>query len=114
MEKMTMKAYAVKHKLSLFNVVKLIKSGKVKSETVTEDGREKVYILLDEKEVDILSTHKNEFQKSTSGNFEIRVAQLEEDIKELYREIEILKKKLFENLEENNGCVSTHHGDENK
>ena len=92
MEKMTMKAYAVKHKLSLFNVVKLVKSGKLKSETVIEDSREKVYILLDEKEVDILDERKNKFQKRTPENLEIRIAQLETDIKELYREIEVLKK----------------------
>ena len=32
MERIGIKAYAVKHKLSIFNVMKMIKSGKVKSE----------------------------------------------------------------------------------
>lgn len=48
MEKITLKAYAVKHKLSIFNVVKMIKAGQVPSETVQENGRDVVYILIDE------------------------------------------------------------------
>lgn len=48
MKKVTLKAYALKHKLSLFNVVKMLKSGQIPSETVEENGKETVYILIDE------------------------------------------------------------------
>lgn len=48
MEKITIKAYAAKHKLSIFNVVKMTKTGKVPTETVNENGKEVVYILIDE------------------------------------------------------------------
>ena len=48
MEKITMKAYALKHKLSLFNVVKMTKSGNILTETVMENGKDVVYILIDE------------------------------------------------------------------
>ena len=48
MERITIKAYAVKHKLSIFNVMKMVKSGKVKSEVFNEKGREVTYILFDE------------------------------------------------------------------
>ena len=48
MEKVTIKAYAVKHKLSIFNVMKMLKSGKLKSEIVEENGKEVTYIVLDE------------------------------------------------------------------
>ena len=43
-----MKAYAVKHKLSTFNVMKMVKAGKVQSEVFNEKGREVTYILFDE------------------------------------------------------------------
>lgn len=54
MEKLSIKAYAKRHKLSIFNVVKMTKSGQVPTETVVENGKDIVYILLDgdvEKEV---------------------------------------------------------------
>ena len=54
MKKLTMKAYAVKHKLSIFNVIKMLKSGKLKSMIEEEEGKEITYILLDneiEKEI---------------------------------------------------------------
>ena len=38
MEKISIKAYAVKHKLSIFNVVKMTKSGQVPTEIVVENG----------------------------------------------------------------------------
>lgn len=47
MEKISIKAYAARHKLSIFNVVKMTKSGELPTETVQENGKEAVYILLD-------------------------------------------------------------------
>jgi len=40
MERMSIKTYAARNKLSMFNVVKMIKAGKLKSETVEEAGKE--------------------------------------------------------------------------
>lgn len=48
MEKITLKAYALKHKLSLFNVVKMVKSGEMLSETVKENDKDVLYIVVDE------------------------------------------------------------------
>jgi len=45
MQKVTIKAYAVKHKLSIYNVVKMTKSGQVPTQTVVENGKDIVYIL---------------------------------------------------------------------
>lgn len=47
MEKISIKAYAAKHKLSIFNVIKMTKSGQLATENVLENGKETVYILLD-------------------------------------------------------------------
>ncbi len=86
-----MKAYAVKHKLSLFNVVKLVKSGKVKSETVTEDGKEKVYIVADDNETLTQEEVKTAPQGKVQEALETRVANLEAEVKLLRRELQALK-----------------------
>jgi len=91
MEKMTMKAYAVKHKLSLFNVVKLVKSGKLKSETVTEEGKEKIYVIVDENEAGGVKEAVTRTQSTEEKGLEARVAQLEAEIKMLRREIDALR-----------------------
>ena len=48
MDKITMKAYALSHKLSMFNVIKMLKSGKLKTEVIEMEGKKSTYILLDE------------------------------------------------------------------
>ena len=48
MEKVTVKAYARKHKLSIYNVIKMTREGTLKSEKVEENGKEVVYILTDD------------------------------------------------------------------
>lgn len=91
MEKMTIKAYAVKHKMSLFNVVKLVKNGKIKSETVVEEGKEKVYIVVDEDDLSVAKEKENEAEKNEDKTLETRVAQLEAEVEALRREIEDFK-----------------------
>ena len=101
MEKMTLKMYAVKHKMSMFNVVKLVKSGKVKSETVEEDGKNVVYIfdesspVLQEAKAD--SIKKEETVKSNENPTGLlkRVSLLEDEMKSLRNEIETLKRLLL-------------------
>jgi len=48
MEKVTVKEYARKHKLSIYNVIKMTREGTLKSEKVEENGKEVVYILVDD------------------------------------------------------------------
>ena len=97
MERMTIKAYAVKHKLSIFNVMKMVKSGKVKSEVFQEKGREVTYILYDEKsEKEIQEQiipivpmeNKNEMQMAE----ELRL--LKQEVQWLRKEVETLKKAI--------------------
>jgi len=90
MQKLTIKAYAVGHKLSIFNVMKMVKSGKLKTEIVEENEKEITYILPDEvTEKEIVSIEKQE--ESTLREI-VRVLQTE--VKLLREEIEGLKKKL--------------------
>ncbi|MGB5963941.1 MAG: hypothetical protein WBF77_09725 [Sulfurimonadaceae bacterium] len=48
MKELTLKEYAVKHKISLFNVMKLAKAGKIPSDTRKINGKEEMVILTDE------------------------------------------------------------------
>ncbi|PHS40351.1 MAG: hypothetical protein COB07_04445 [Sulfurovum sp.] len=94
MEKMSLKAYAVKHKLSLFNVVKMSKSGQVPTETVQENGKDVIYILIDEeveKKVNqtIVSTENNAPYSLRKEN-----VRLKKEIEKLNEEIIALKKRV--------------------
>ncbi len=94
MEKITMKAYAVKHKLSLFNVVKMTKSGNIPTETVVENGKDVVYILIDEaieKKVSqsIVSVENKEPYSLRKEN-----ERLKKEIEKLKEEIISLKKRV--------------------
>ena len=94
MEKVTIKAYAVKHKLSIFNVMKMIKSGKLKTESVEENGREATYILIDERrEKEIREGIVPEDEKSEVQHC-AEIKLLKEEVAALRREIEAIKKKL--------------------
>ncbi len=94
MEKMTLKAYAVKHKMSMFNVVKLVKSGKIKSETVEEKGKNVVYIL-EEADPELSIDNKNPMvEEEKQLGLLTRVAALENEVMLLRKEIEDLKRLL--------------------
>ncbi len=95
MKKMTLKAYAVKHKMSMFNVVKLVKSGKVRSETVEEDGKNVIYIFEETAELEpsVENATPAGGEEKPEGLLR-RVAALEEETGLLRKEIEALKKLL--------------------
>lgn len=94
MEKITLKAYAVKHKLSLFNVVKMTKAGQIPSETVQENGRDVVYVLIDEaieeKVTEGIAQEKNEEPYSLKKEN----ARLRKEIIKLQAEIATLKNRV--------------------
>ena len=94
MEKISIKAYAARHKLSIFNVVKMTKSGQLPTETVKENGKEAVYILLDsdvEKRVE-KAIIKEESKVPYSLKKENE--RLKKEIKELKEEIARLKNRV--------------------
>ena len=89
MEKLTLKQYATKHKMSLFNVVKMVKSGALKSETVEENGKEVTYVLVDPSDTTGKKTKKDSVK--TTETTEERIARLEEEVAMLRRELDALK-----------------------
>jgi len=87
MEKISIKAYAVSHKLSIFNVMKMVKSGKLKTITEEENGKEISYILLDD-------TIEEEVKQSIVPLSERESATIKEELKQLRGEIVQLKKEI--------------------
>lgn len=94
MEKVTLKAYAVKHKLSLFNVVKMTKSGQVPTETVHEDGRDVVYILIDESVEENVTQTIQSLKNKEPYSMRKENERLKKEIERLNKEIEELKKRV--------------------
>ncbi len=94
MENITIKAYAVKHKLSIFNVMKMVKSGKLKSTTIEENGKEHTYIILDDAiEEEVKKSIVPNDEKDTKGlNEEVRL--LKHEVAKLREEIVQLSEKL--------------------
>jgi hypothetical protein len=94
MEKISIKAYAQKHKLSIFNVVKMAKSGEIPTETIEEEGKNVIYILIDdvvEKEVSNAIVYK---QKTEPYSLRKENARLKKEIEQLKEEIDRLKKRV--------------------
>jgi len=89
LERITIKAYAVKHKLSIFNVMKILKSGKVKSEILNENGKEVTYVLFDEE------TEK-EIREEIVPMDQKDDLILREELKFLQKEIQLLKEDVAE------------------
>jgi len=89
MDRMSIKVYAAKNKLSMFNVVKMIKAGELPSETVEEEGKEVTYILIDPNGQK--ATRKKARQASSKESLEEKVARLEGDVAILKRELDALK-----------------------
>ena len=93
-KKVTIKAYAVSHKLSIFNVMKMVKSDKLKSEVIEEKGKEIIYILLDEAIEAEVKKGIISIEKKGEEKLQEEMKILTDEVKLLRAEIEVLKKKL--------------------
>ena len=87
MEKQTVKAYAARHKLSIFNVVKMTKSGKLPTQTVLEDDKETLYILIDD-------AVEQEVKKGIVKDVDKEPYSLRKENERLRKEIEKLKEEI--------------------
>ncbi|MDM5270728.1 hypothetical protein PGH07_00880 [Sulfurovum sp. zt1-1] len=93
MEKLTLKAYAKRHKISIFNVMKMVREGSVQSETVLEDGKEAVYIVENKEQGKEIQSKITKYTQ-TPLSLEKEVELLKNEMAELRNELEALKKKL--------------------
>ncbi len=94
MQKLTLKAYAIRYKLSIFNVMKMIKSGKLKTEIAQENGKEITYILADEAMQKDIQDGVFSIDKQEELTLRGIVKALQKEVKLLREEIEVLKKKV--------------------
>lgn len=92
MQKMTLKNYAVKEKISFFTAMKLVKSGKVKSTVEEVNGNEVTYILLEDKENNATVKEKKRIEENFDFDVEKEVKKLMMEVETLKAEIEKLKK----------------------
>lgn len=94
MEKLTMKAYAVKHKLSIFNVMKMVKAGKLESIIVEEGEKEVTYVIPNEKAEKELKPTPLNSDNINDIDLKKELLKLAEEVRFLKKEIETLKNRL--------------------
>ncbi len=91
MQRMSLKKYAQTHKISIFQTIKKVRSGELKSETVQENGKEVVYILYDDENT---KAKNDDTKPSNEASLHKRVEALEEEVRILRRELDGLKMSL--------------------
>ncbi|HHD83450.1 MAG TPA: hypothetical protein ENK93_01100 [Campylobacteraceae bacterium] len=88
MERLTARQYAKKHKISIYNAIKLARTGQVKSETVEENGKEVLYILED-----YAKSGPADDEVTTPQTPEEEIALLRARIKKLEEELALCRKE---------------------
>jgi len=86
LKEVTLRAYAQMHKLSYFNVMKMVKNGDVKSVTKMENNKEVQYVLVEEEQEKRVSENIIEISAKS--------LTLQEENRLLKKEIERLKEEL--------------------
>ena len=94
MERVSIKMYAVKHKLSIFNVMKMVKSGKLKTVVEEENAKEVTYILLDDEIETEVENSIVPLSERESATIKEELQDLRNEIRKLKDEIDILKKTI--------------------
>jgi len=94
MEKVTIKTYAVTHKLSIFNVMKMVKSSQLKTEVIKENDKEITYIILDDEIEKKIKNSIVPIENQRDESLEETVKLLQKEVKILREELEVLKKKI--------------------
>ena len=92
MKKVTLREYSKLHKISYFNVMKMVRGGDVKSEIVHENGKDVSYILIDEVEEKKVSEVITETSTQTL-TLEDENALLRKEIERLKAELERCNKR---------------------
>ena len=95
MKKTTIKEYAVKHKLSIFNVMKMVKSGKLKSQTMKESGKEILYILYDEDSEKEINSQIVKHSQKVDVSLKDELQAVKQELKLLRVELDELKKRVL-------------------
>jgi hypothetical protein len=93
MKRVSLRAYAKLHKLSYFNVMKMVKGGDVKSEIVYENGKDIPYVLIEEEQEKEIHEKIIEITSSTKMTLQEENILLKKEIERLKLELEKCNKR---------------------
>lgn len=93
MNTMSIKEYAIAHKLSIYNVVKMTKNGTLQTETKKVDGKDEVFII-DEGSPNEQSTLLKKHAEDQIEDYKKAYEQLKVKYDELKLKYEDLQKKI--------------------
>jgi len=99
MSYLSIKEYATKNKISIFNVMKMVKSQELKTITKLVDGKEVVYIEEIQPHNQALSTTKETTSNNTQS-LQDEIKYLKEEVKKLRTELNRLKVTVFKMAKE--------------
>ena len=92
MKLLSIKEYAISHKLSIYNVVKMTKNGQLQTEIKKVDGKDEIFICADEtKKMEIQSSNEKE---EVVGDYEKAYFKLKIQYNQLKIKYENLQKKI--------------------
>ena len=94
MQLLTAKEYATKNKISIFNVMKMIKSQQLKTIIKEEDGKEMVYILLDNSNSSQVQDTTIQEDNSKQTPLQDEITQLKGEVTKLNNEVKKLRSEL--------------------
>jgi len=92
MKLMSIKEYATSHKLSIYNVVKMTKNGQLDTQMKSVDGKDEVYICVDETKKMEVPKHEN--SEEVIDDFEKAYFKLKIQYNQLKIKYENLQKKI--------------------
>ena len=84
MKKVPLKEYARRHRLSIYQVIKKINNGELRSETVTENGNVSQYILLDDEAKENIEAEKPKPREDWASELQ----RLRDEVEKLRRIVE--------------------------
>ena len=93
MKRVSLRTYAKMHKLSYFNVMKMVKGGDVKSEIFNENGKDIPYILIEEEKEKEIREKIIETTSSTKMTLQEENTLLKKEIQRLKAELEKCNKR---------------------
>jgi len=93
MKRVSLREYAKLHKLSYFNVMKMVKGGDVKSEIVNENGKDVPYVLIEEEKEKEIREKIIETTSSKKMTLQEENLLLKKEIQRLKMELEKCNKR---------------------
>ncbi len=83
MRKISVKQYAKEHKKSIFEVIKMIQKGELKSEEATVAGIKTRYIILEDNLQPKKSLQKDKTEENLTNSLKIEIIKLQQEINQL-------------------------------